>query len=132
MKKRLIAVVLVLMGTLMPAAAGESQAQAAAEQLYCLGLLNGAGTNPDGTPDFNLGGTMTRGEAIIMVVRLSGYEGQALSREEILDTVWGRDYFGELKIVDVNIRRLRIKIEDNPQKPVYITTVWGYGYKWGF
>ena len=58
--------------------------------------------------------------------------GQALSREEILDTVWGRDYFGELKIVDVNIRRLRIKIEDNPQKPVYITTVWGYGYKWGF
>ena len=58
--------------------------------------------------------------------------GQALSREEILDTVWGRDYFGELKIVDVNIRRLRLKIEDNPQKPVYITTVWGYGYKWGF
>ena len=58
--------------------------------------------------------------------------GQALSREEILDTVWGRDYFGELKIVDVNIRRLRIKIEDNPQKPAYITTVWGYGYKWGF
>ena len=58
--------------------------------------------------------------------------GQALSREEILDTVWGRDYFGELKIVDVNIRRLRIKIEDNPQNPTYITTVWGYGYKWGF
>ena len=81
MKKRLIAVVLVLLGTLLPAAAGESQAQAAAEQLYCLGLLNGAGTNPDGTPDFNLGGTMTRGEAIIMVVRLSGYEGQALSRD---------------------------------------------------
>ena len=58
--------------------------------------------------------------------------GQALSREEILDTVWGRDYFGELKIVDVNIRRLRIKIEDDPQNPAYITTVWGYGYKWGF
>ena len=55
--------------------------------------------------------------------------GQALSREEILDTVWGRDY---LKIVDVNIRRLRIKIEDDPQNPAYITTVWGYGYKWGF
>ena len=57
---------------------------------------------------------------------------KALSREEILDTVWGRDYFGELKIVDVNIRRLRLKIEDNVQNPVYITTVWGYGYKWGF
>ena len=58
--------------------------------------------------------------------------GKALSREEILDTVWGRDYFGELKIVDVNVRRLRLKIEDNVQNPVYITTVWGYGYKWGF
>ena len=57
--------------------------------------------------------------------------GKALSREEILDSVWGRDYFGELKIVDVNIRRLRIKIEDNPQKPTYVNTVWGYGYKWG-
>lgn len=58
--------------------------------------------------------------------------GKALSREEILDMVWGHDYFGEVKIVDVNIRRLRLKIEDNPQNPTYITTVWGYGYKWGF
>jgi DNA-binding response OmpR family regulator len=57
--------------------------------------------------------------------------GKALSREEILDSVWGKDYFGELKIVDVNIRRLRIKIEDNAQKPTYINTVWGFGYKWG-
>ena len=57
--------------------------------------------------------------------------GKALSREEILDAVWGEDYYGELKIVDVNIRRLRIKIEDNPQKPAYVNTVWGYGYKWG-
>ena len=57
--------------------------------------------------------------------------GKALSREEILDTVWGKDYFGELKIVDVNIRRLRIKIEDNAQKPTFVNTVWGYGYKWG-
>ena len=57
--------------------------------------------------------------------------GKALSREDILNSVWGRDYFGELKIVDVNIRRLRIKIEDNPTIPTYITTVWGYGYKWG-
>ena len=58
--------------------------------------------------------------------------GKALSREEILELVWGRDYFGELKIVDVNIRRLRLKIEDNATNPAYITTVWGYGYKWGF
>jgi len=58
--------------------------------------------------------------------------GKALSREEILDLVWGKDYFGELKTVDVNIRRLRLKIEDNAQNPTYITTVWGYGYKWGF
>ncbi|MBR3570501.1 MAG: response regulator transcription factor [Oscillibacter sp.] len=58
--------------------------------------------------------------------------GKALSREEILDRVWGQDYFGDLKIVDVNIRRLRLKIEDNVQAPNYITTVWGYGYKWGF
>ncbi|MBR5708719.1 MAG: response regulator transcription factor [Oscillospiraceae bacterium] len=58
--------------------------------------------------------------------------GKALSREDILNSVWGRDYFGELKIVDVNIRRLRLKIEDDPTSPTFITTVWGYGYKWGF
>ncbi|MDR1588715.1 MAG: response regulator transcription factor [Oscillospiraceae bacterium] len=57
--------------------------------------------------------------------------GKPLSREDILNTVWGRDYFGELKIADVNIRRLRIKIEDDPTAPSFITTVWGYGYKWG-
>ena len=57
--------------------------------------------------------------------------GRALSREDILTSVWGRDYDGELKIVDVNIRRLRIKIEDNTANPTYITTVWGFGYKWG-
>jgi len=57
--------------------------------------------------------------------------GRALSRDEILSAVWGRDYEGELKIVDVNIRRLRIKIEDDATNPSYITTVWGFGYKWG-
>ena len=56
---------------------------------------------------------------------------RALSREDILTSVWGRDFDGELKIVDVNIRRLRIKIEDDTANPTYITTVWGYGYKWG-
>ena len=57
--------------------------------------------------------------------------GRALSREEILSTVWGREYDGDLKIVDVNIRRLRLKLEDNPNNPSFITTVWGFGYKWG-
>ncbi len=57
--------------------------------------------------------------------------GRALSREDILSAVWGRDYEGELKIVDVNIRRLRIKIEDDTANPKYINTVWGFGYKWG-
>lgn len=57
--------------------------------------------------------------------------GRALSREDILGAVWGKDYDGELKIVDVNIRRLRIKIEDDTANPTYITTVWGFGYKWG-
>ena len=57
--------------------------------------------------------------------------GRALSREDILAAVWGREYEGELKIVDVNIRRLRIKIEDDATTPTFITTVWGFGYKWG-
>ena len=59
------------------------------------------------------------------------HPGRALSREEILAAVWGREHEGELKIVDVNIRRLRIKLEDNPNNPSFITTVWGFGYKWG-
>lgn len=54
----------------------------------------------------------------------------ALSRSEILNHVWGENYFGELKIVDVNVRRLRMKIEDDPSSPSIIITVWGYGYKW--
>lgn len=57
--------------------------------------------------------------------------GKILSREDILKEVWGAEYEAELKIVDVNIRRLRIKIEDDTANPTYITTVWGYGYKWG-
>lgn len=55
---------------------------------------------------------------------------QSLSREEILTNVWGESYFGDSKIVDVNIRRLRRKIEDDSSNPQYIRTVWGYGYKW--
>lgn len=54
----------------------------------------------------------------------------ALDRTDILNRVWGEAYFGEEKIVDVNIRRLRIKIEDDPSNPKYLITVWGMGYKW--
>lgn len=56
--------------------------------------------------------------------------GKAMSREELLEKVWGHHYVGELKIVDVNIRRLRIKIEDDPANPQYIKTVRGFGYLW--
>ena len=56
--------------------------------------------------------------------------GTALSREKILKGVWGENYFGDVKIVDVNIRRLRMKIEDEPSHPAHILTVWGYGYRW--
>ena len=54
----------------------------------------------------------------------------ALERNSILSKVWGENYFGDVKIVDVNIRRLRMKIEDEPSNPKYLTTVWGFGYKW--
>ncbi len=57
-------------------------------------------------------------------------EGTALVREKILEGVWGENYFGDVKIVDVNIRRLRIKIEEDPSNPQYIVTIWGYGYRW--
>ena len=54
----------------------------------------------------------------------------ALSRNDILKQVWGANYFGDEKIVDVNIRRLRMKIEDNPSSPNRLVTIWGLGYKW--
>lgn len=56
--------------------------------------------------------------------------GVALDRTNILTHVWGEAYYGEEKIVDVNIRRLRMKIEDEPSNPKHIVTVWGLGYKW--
>jgi DNA-binding response OmpR family regulator len=58
--------------------------------------------------------------------------GRAMSRDDILLAVWGEDFSGEPKTVDVNIRRLRTKIEDDTADPTYLTTVWGYGYKWGY
>ena len=56
--------------------------------------------------------------------------GKALKRDVLLDAVWGEDYFGDTKTLDVHIRRLREKIEDNPSEPRYIKTVWGSGYRW--
>ena len=53
---------------------------------------------------------------------------KSLSRDQILNEVWGSNYLYDFKIVDVNIRRIRNKIEDDPSKPKYIQTVWGYGY----
>lgn len=55
---------------------------------------------------------------------------KAIHRDEILNTVWGYNYVGDFKIVDVNIRRIRQKIEDDPSNPKYIEKVWGYGYRW--
>jgi two-component system, OmpR family, alkaline phosphatase synthesis response regulator PhoP len=57
-------------------------------------------------------------------------EEKAFSRDNLLNLVWGYEYFGESKIVDVNIRRLREKTEATPSKPEYIETVWGVGYRW--
>ncbi len=55
---------------------------------------------------------------------------KGISRDTILDKVWGKHYIGDLKIVDVNIRRIRQKLEDDPSMPKYIETMWGYGYMW--
>lgn len=54
----------------------------------------------------------------------------ALDRTSILNHIWGESYVGDEKIVDVNIRRIRMKIEDEPSNPQFIITIWGFGYKW--
>lgn len=53
-----------------------------------------------------------------------------MSRDDLLREIWGENFYGDMKIVDVNIRRLRRKIEDDPSNPEFIETVWGKGYKW--
>ncbi|MFC3252526.1 winged helix-turn-helix domain-containing protein [Paenibacillus sepulcri] len=65
-----------------------------------------------------------------LVLLLMEREGEGLSRDDILDAVWGRHFIGDLKIVDVNIRRIRQKLEDEPSDPRYIETLWGFGYRW--
>lgn len=55
--------------------------------------------------------------------------GIVLSREKLLERVWGYDYYGDTRTVDVHIRHIRDKLGDNPQEPRYLETVWGVGYK---
>ena len=57
--------------------------------------------------------------------------GAVISRETILDKVWGYDFYGDTRVVDIQVARLRKKIEDDPSRPQYIITVFGVGYKWG-
>ena len=82
--------------------------------------------------------TLTKSNAVIELTQVEfqimeyffSNPGTALDRTDILNHVWGEAYVGEEKIVDVNIRRLRMKVEDEPSNPKFIVTVWGLGYKW--
>ena len=76
----------------------------------------------------NLEIDVTPKEFLLMKIFMQN-PGKAFTRDELLNLVWGIDFFGDPKIVDVNIRRLRSKIEDNSSKPKYIETVWGTGYR---
>ena len=58
------------------------------------------------------------------------HKGNAVDRRTLLNKIWGEGYYGDDKIVDVNVRRIRMKIEEDPSAPKYIQTVWGFGYKW--
>ena len=55
---------------------------------------------------------------------------ESIERSKLLEIVWGKKYCGDDKVVDVNIRRLRLKIEDDPSSPAHLITVWGQGYRW--
>ena len=64
-----------------------------------------------------------------LLTDLASVNGRVLSREDLLERVWGYDYFGDSRLVDVHIRRLRMKIEPDPASPTYLVTVRGTGYK---
>lgn len=64
-----------------------------------------------------------------LLTDLASVNGKVLSREDLLERVWGYDYFGDSRLVDVHIRRLRIKIEPDPANPLYLVTIRGAGYK---
>lgn len=63
-----------------------------------------------------------------MLELFATHPGKVYSRDQLLDTIWGRDYPGDVRTVDVHVRRLREKIEPNPGQPEYIHTKWGVGY----
>lgn len=65
-----------------------------------------------------------------LLLFLARNPGRAFSRDELLNNVWGENYFGDPKTVDVYIRRLRVKLGDDPLSPGLIETVWGTGYRW--
>ncbi len=79
--------------------------------------------NTDGT-ELHLTSTEFR-----LLTDLASNNGKALSREDLLERVWGYDYFGDSRLVDVHIRRLRMKIEPDPANPLFLVTVRGTGYK---
>lgn len=64
-----------------------------------------------------------------LLLTLMRYHGRALSREQLIEQVWGYDYYGDERVVDVHIGRLRKKIEDDPTHPILIATAWGAGYR---
>lgn len=72
---------------------------------------------------------LTPKEFLLMKIFMEN-PGKAFTRDDLLNLVWGYDFTGDPKIVDVNVRRLRSKIEDNPSQPNYIETIWGTGYRW--
>ena len=60
---------------------------------------------------------------------LASQPGQVITREVLLEKVWGYEYYGDIRTVDVTVRRIREKIEVNPKEPMYLKVVWGIGYK---
>jgi two-component system, OmpR family, response regulator MtrA len=74
----------------------------------------------------DLGLTTTEFKLLLV---LAGHRGQVLSREQLLEQVWGYDYLGDSRLVDVAVQRLRAKVEDDPAKPQLIETVRGVGYR---
>ena len=64
-----------------------------------------------------------------LLADLTRHPGQVLDRDTLLDRIWGYDYLGDSRLVDVAVGRLRAKIESDPAKPRWIQTVWGVGYR---
>ncbi|MFM1539652.1 response regulator transcription factor [Helcococcus bovis] len=73
---------------------------------------------------------LTPTELSLMKIFLTNKD-KAFTREELMELAWGNENKADTKIIDVNIRRIRAKIEDSPANPKYLHTVWGVGYRWG-